>query len=119
MERRPQYRAAHVAWRETSGVVPEFPLQFLARSTLEWENVMKTEFERAERTVPWCARFLFAALLLIPSFALGQAQFPANPEPAAVPFKVHVPEQILIDLRRRLAETRWPDQLPGTTWEYG
>jgi epoxide hydrolase len=23
-----------------------------------------------------------------------------------------------IDLRRRLAEANWPDQLPGTTWEY-
>ncbi len=34
-------------------------------------------------------------------------------------FKVHVPDRILIDLRRRLAETKWPDQLPGTTWEYG
>jgi microsomal epoxide hydrolase len=35
------------------------------------------------------------------------------------PFKVHVPEQVLIDLRHRLAETKWPDQLPGTAWEYG
>jgi microsomal epoxide hydrolase len=57
---------------------------------------------------------------LLPSTAFAQAQVPAQPEPAAIrPFKVHVPEQILIDLRRRLAETRWPDQLPGTAWEYG
>src|SRR5450755_2774279 len=27
--------------------------------------------------------------------------------------------QVLIDLRHRLAEANWPDQLPGTTWEYG
>ena len=26
---------------------------------------------------------------------------------------------MLADLRRRLAETKWTDQLPGTTWEYG
>jgi pimeloyl-ACP methyl ester carboxylesterase len=32
---------------------------------------------------------------------------------------MHVPDQVLIDLRRRLAETKWPDQIPGTTWEYG
>ena len=32
---------------------------------------------------------------------------------------MHVPDRVLIDLRRRLAETKWPDQLPGTTWEYG
>ena len=81
---------------------------------------MKTGFKRAERTVPWCGRFLLAALLLLPSLAPGQAQVPAKSEPATVhPFKVHVPEQVLIDLRHRLAETRWPDQLPGTTWEYG
>src|SRR5258708_17113463 len=35
------------------------------------------------------------------------------------PFKAHVRDRVLIDLRRRLAETKWPDQLPGTTWEYG
>jgi epoxide hydrolase len=63
---------------------------------------------------------LLAALLLFPSTALGQAQLPAKPDPAAIrPFKVHVPDSVLIDLRRRLAETKWPDQLPGTTWEYG
>ena len=35
------------------------------------------------------------------------------------PFKAHVPDAVLADLQRRLAETKWPDQLPGTTWEYG
>ena len=35
------------------------------------------------------------------------------------PFHAHVPDRILTDLQRRLAETRWPDQLPGTSWEYG
>jgi epoxide hydrolase len=41
-------------------------------------------------------------------------------KPAAIkPFKVHVPDSVLADLRRRLAETRWPEPLPGTTWEYG
>jgi pimeloyl-ACP methyl ester carboxylesterase/uncharacterized protein YjaZ len=44
----------------------------------------------------------------------------AKPEPASIrPFKMHVPDQVLIDLRHRLSETNWPDQLPGTTWEYG
>jgi hypothetical protein len=76
---------------------------------------MKTGFERAERAVSQCGRFLLAALLLFPSLALGQAQVLATIRP----FKVHVPDQVLIDLRRRLAETKWPDQLPGTTWEYG
>src|SRR5690348_12639113 len=80
---------------------------------------MKTRFERAE-TVSLRWRLLPAALLLFPALALGQAQAPANPEPARIrPFKVHVPDHVLIDLRHRLAETKWPDQLPGTTWEYG
>jgi pimeloyl-ACP methyl ester carboxylesterase len=35
------------------------------------------------------------------------------------PFHVRVPDAVLADLDRRLAETRWPDQLPGTHWEYG
>ena len=26
---------------------------------------------------------------------------------------------MLADLRRRVTATKWPDQLPGTTWEYG
>ena len=54
------------------------------------------------------------------AIALGQAQPPAKPEPAPIrPFKMHVPDRVLIDLRHRLAEANWPDQLPGTTWEYG
>jgi pimeloyl-ACP methyl ester carboxylesterase len=35
------------------------------------------------------------------------------------PFKAEVPDRILIDLKQRLAEAKWPDQLPGTSWEYG
>jgi len=81
---------------------------------------MKTGFERAERTVSQCGRLLLAALLLFPSLVLGQAQLPAKPGPATIrPFKMHVPDCVLIDLRRRLAEAKWPDQLPGTTCEYG
>ena len=82
--------------------------------------MMKTGSERAERRASQCGRLLLAALFLLPSIALGQAQAPAKAEPVTIrPFKVHVPDRVLIDLRRRLAETRWPDQLPGTSWEYG
>ena len=35
------------------------------------------------------------------------------------PFEIGVPEAALVDLRERLARTRWPDQIPGTGWEYG
>jgi epoxide hydrolase len=81
---------------------------------------MKTRFERAERTVSQCGRLLLAALLLLSAIALGQTQPPAKPDLATIwPFKMHVPDRVLIDLRRRLAEANWPDQLQGTTWEYG
>jgi hypothetical protein len=29
------------------------------------------------------------------------------------PFRIEVPEQVLEDLRDRLARTRWPDELPA------
>jgi pimeloyl-ACP methyl ester carboxylesterase len=33
--------------------------------------------------------------------------------------RIEVPEEVLEDLRRRLAATRFPDQIPGSGWEYG
>ena len=35
------------------------------------------------------------------------------------PFKIEVPETVLADLRKRLARTRWPDEIPGAGWDYG
>ncbi|MBV9560406.1 MAG: alpha/beta fold hydrolase [Bradyrhizobium sp.] len=35
---------------------------------------------------------------------------PASPGDAIRPFRINVPEEVLIDLRRRLAVTRWPDR---------
>ncbi len=35
------------------------------------------------------------------------------------PFTIAVPDAVLDDLRDRLARTRWPDQIPGTGWDYG
>jgi microsomal epoxide hydrolase len=35
------------------------------------------------------------------------------------PFRIEVPEEVLADLRRRIARTRWTDQLPGTGWLMG
>jgi microsomal epoxide hydrolase len=35
------------------------------------------------------------------------------------PFKIEVPDAVLADLRERLARTRWPDQIPGSGWDYG
>ena len=35
------------------------------------------------------------------------------------PFQLHVPESALVDLRERLARTRFPDQAPGAPWAFG
>lgn len=34
-------------------------------------------------------------------------------------FEINVPDEVLVDLRKRLAHTRYPDQLEGAQWEYG
>src|SRR5579862_4817293 len=66
------------------------------------------------RTVALLAGTLF--VLLAVEVMHGQE---AAKSAAIKAFKVHIPDSMLADLRRRLAETRWPDQLPHTTWEYG
>jgi pimeloyl-ACP methyl ester carboxylesterase len=35
------------------------------------------------------------------------------------PFRIHVADAVLDDLRARLRRTRWPDQVPGIGWEQG
>src|SRR6266568_3206959 len=35
------------------------------------------------------------------------------------PFIIHIPDDILDDLRRRLGHTRFPDEIPGSGWDYG
>ncbi len=34
-------------------------------------------------------------------------------------YKVRVPPAVLADLKRRLAKTRWPDEIQGAGWDYG
>ena len=38
---------------------------------------------------------------------------------AVRPFRIDVPDETLVDLRRRLAETRWPDAEPVEDWSQG
>ena len=35
------------------------------------------------------------------------------------PFTIAVPDDVLADLRTRLARVRWPDEIPGGGWRYG
>ena len=34
-------------------------------------------------------------------------------------FSIHVPDEVLDDLKSRLLKARWPDQIPGIDWEQG
>src|SRR2546430_8034212 len=34
-------------------------------------------------------------------------------------FRIDVSDAVLDDLRDRLSRTRWPDQIPGSGWDYG
>lgn len=38
---------------------------------------------------------------------------------AIVPFTIHLPDDTLKDLQARLARTRFPQEIPGTGWDYG
>jgi pimeloyl-ACP methyl ester carboxylesterase len=40
---------------------------------------------------------------------------PVQPEP----YRLHVRAEVLDDLRERLSRTRWPDEIPGSGWQYG
>jgi pimeloyl-ACP methyl ester carboxylesterase len=35
------------------------------------------------------------------------------------PFKIHVSDDVLADLRTRLDRVRWPDEVPDSRWRYG
>ena len=61
---------------------------------------------------------LAALLVLVPVRRSG-AQAEMAPPAAVRPFKIHIPDSALADLRHRVAQTKWPDQLAGTSWQYG
>lgn len=59
-----------------------------------------------------------ASLMLIGVMGLAVAQ-EAPDESRLERFRINIPDSVLDDLNERLAQTRWPDQLPGTGWDYG
>ena len=60
---------------------------------------------------------LQAAAVILAAHALGSAR---QPDPAAIrPFAIHVPDAVLVDLKARLANARFPDPLAAESWTYG
>ena len=61
--------------------------------------------------------------------AIGPSGGPATPasavqagsagNSAVVPFTIHVPDDVLADLKQRLARARFPDEVEGAGWDYG
>jgi microsomal epoxide hydrolase len=59
---------------------------------------------------------LLTATIAVVFIAIMSAQ---SPVPAIRPFRIQASDEALRDLRERLARTRFPDEIPGTGWEYG
>ena len=57
------------------------------------------------------------AIDLRPCCAFGWAPFENGV--VVEPFRIHVTDEVLDDLRARLRHTRWPDQVPGIGWKQG
>ena len=57
---------------------------------------------------------------MLTSNSPSEAQLAANSLPnQIVPFHITIPDSAIADLRRRLDNTRLPDQIANTSWEYG
>jgi pimeloyl-ACP methyl ester carboxylesterase len=64
--------------------------------------------------VPGCLVSLLVFILVCASPSIGRAES-GMPEP----YRIHIPDDVLSDLKARLRNTRWPDQLESTGWDYG
>ena len=62
--------------------------------------------------------FALAAAIAV-GVALPASAAAATSGDAVVPYKIQVPDAVLTDLKARLARTRFPDEIPGTGWDYG
>src|SRR5579862_8581817 len=49
----------------------------------------------------------------------GAQALKAGGPDAIVPFKIHVSDAVLADLKQRLARARFADEIPGVGWDYG
>ena len=52
-------------------------------------------------------------------FVVSNRQSNEDTTMAVRPLTIHVPDDVLDDLRKRLGYTRFPDAIPGAGWDYG
>ena len=55
--------------------------------------------------------------LVIVLVLLSEASY--RGQDSIVPFKIHVADSVLTDLKQRLARTRFPGEIAGSDWDYG
>src|SRR5262245_18352484 len=73
------------------------------------------------RCVPWRSRsWLSSASRSRRSWTILASSGSSEEGVAAVePFRIHVTDEALDDLRSRMRRTRWPDQIAGIGWKMG
>jgi pimeloyl-ACP methyl ester carboxylesterase len=64
-------------------------------------------------------RLLVVANLAALAMSVATPSSGQSDRPRVERFTIDIPAAVLSDLDERLARTRWPDQLPGTGWNYG
>lgn len=62
---------------------------------------------------------LNAAVVSTAGSSTGRPRAVESAAAPIVPFKIHVSDGVLTDLKRRLAQTRFADDIPGSGWDYG
>ena len=73
-----------------------------------------------ERPPAPARRVLLAASAAAGTLALASPRLvAANPDDAIRPFRIDVPEEAIVDLRRRISATRWPDRETVTDQSQG
>src|SRR5256712_10118332 len=72
----------------------------------------------AEVVVMACLGGVLRAHAERPSPAAGRSQTTAGAE-AVVPFRILVPDAVLLDLKQRLSRARFADEFPDAGWDYG
>jgi len=71
-------------------------------------------------TMKYAVSLCLLALLLPAWNCSADEPLTSNSKPDGIrPFKIHVDDAVLVDLRGRLGRTRWPNELDDTGWEYG
>src|SRR5262245_31701647 len=66
-----------------------------------------------------CTALVVGGLLLATWSASGMRGAAQTSKPAIVPFTIHVPDDVLSDLKQRLARTRFTDEIENSDWRYG